>query len=227
MALRMDTREHERLRMVEEQLCGRDITDPRVLSAMRRVPRHLFVPEALREDAYLDMPLPIGEGQTISQPYIVALTAQALALGETDKVLEIGTGSGYAAAVLAELAGEVISIERNRTLAARAREALRTLGYANVRVVEGDGTLGYAKEAPYQAISVTASGPRVPPSLLAQLARGGRLLIPVGVHEWAQELVLARRTEDDQIVQKNLGAVRFVPLIGAEGWSIPSVDEPN
>lgn len=217
----MDTREPERLQMVDEQLGRRDIVDQRVLAAMRRVPRHLFVPPQLSGDAYLDMPLPIGEGQTISQPYIVALTAQALALGPSDKVLEIGTGSGYAAAVLAELAGEVLSIERNSVLAARARERLHSLGYANVRVLEGDGTVGYAQEAPYQAISVTASGPRVPPSLVAQLAPGGRLLIPVGANDWVQELVLVRKLADEQVLRESLGSVRFVPLIGKEGWAEP------
>jgi len=209
-------------RMVEEQLRRRDIHDAAVLDAMRRVPRHKFVPVSLESDAYLDMPLPIDEGQTISQPYIVALTAQALGLKPTDCVLEIGTGSGYAAAVLAELTKEVVTVERNPLLASQAEARLRALGYTNVTVIVGDGTLGFPDRAPYNGIAVTASGPRVPPSLAGQLAPGGRMVIPVGENAWAQELLLITRVVnaagETEWREQNLGPVRFVPLIGKEGW---------
>lgn len=216
----MDPMEQARRRMVEEQLARRDIQDGRVLDAMRRVPRHLFVPARLEHEAYLDRPLPIAEGQTISQPYIVALTAQALRIGPDARVLEIGAGSGYAAAVLAELAREVVTVERHPTLAAEAAARLASLRYGNVQVVTGDGTRGYPERAPYDAIAVTASGPRVPQALLAQLAPGGRLIIPVGPDEHQQQLVLLTRGEAEGVFsQEDLGAVRFVPLVGEEGWA--------
>lgn len=205
--------------MVEEQLVARDVRDIRVLDAMRRVPRHRFVPATLEHEAYTDQPLPIGQGQTISQPYIVALMAEVLRIKPTARVLEIGTGSGYAAAVLATLARDVISIERHAALADRSRTKLAELGLRNVRVHIADGTLGWPREAPYDAISVTASGPRVPQELLDQLAVGGRLVIPVGDELWSQNLLLIERTGPDKFAQTNVCPVRFVPLVGARGWN--------
>lgn len=207
-----------RHRMVENQLRARDITDERVLEAMGTVPRELFVPAHMRAEAYMDGPLPIGEGQTISQPYIVADMAQALALEPGDRVLEIGTGSGYGAAVLACLAREVVTIERHESLANRAREALAAAGIDNVTVITGDGTLGYPDGAPYDAIVATAGGPRVPESLKSQLAIGGRLVIPVGRSRTFQELVRVRRITADEFEEDRLAPVRFVPLVGKEGW---------
>ena len=206
--------------MVEHQLARRGIQDVRVLEAMRRVPRHAFVPPELEHEAYLDRPLPIDEGQTISQPYIVALTAQALRIGPDARVLEIGAGSGYAAAVLGELAREVVTVERHPPLAAAAAARLASLRYGNIRVVTGDGTLGFPERAPYDAIAVTASGPHVPQTLLGQLAPGGRLVIPVGPDENQQRLVLITRGQADGVfTQQDLGAVRFVLLVGEEGWT--------
>jgi len=219
----MDVREGQRRRMVEEQLAGRDITDPRVLSAMSRVPRHLFVPEATAGEAYLDTPLPIGCGQTISQPYIVALTAQALDIDPAARILEIGTGSGYAAAVLSLLGREVFTVERHEELAALARDKLHTLGYKNVFTLVEDGTLGFPKGAPYDAIAVTASGPSIPLALVSQLAAGGRMVIPIGPDDRNQRLVVATRAREGGLQVEDLGAVRFVPLIGKEGW--PAVIE--
>ncbi|MDI3290201.1 protein-L-isoaspartate(D-aspartate) O-methyltransferase [Polyangium sp. 15x6] len=216
----MDPMEQARHRMVDEQLARRDIQDARVLDAMRRVPRHAFVPAGREHEAYLDRPLPIAEGQTISQPYIVALTAQALRIGPDARLLEIGAGSGYAAAVLAEIAREVVTVERHPLLAAEAAARLASLRYGNIRVVTGDGTRGYPERAPYEAIAVTASGPRVPKALLDQLAPGGRMVIPVGPDEHQQELVLVTRgPEDGRFSEKRLGAVRFVPLVGEDGWA--------
>jgi protein-L-isoaspartate(D-aspartate) O-methyltransferase len=212
--------EHARERMVERQLAARGIRDTRVLDAMQRVPRHAFVPPELAHEAYLDSPLPIGEGQTISQPYIVALTAESLRLKPEDRVLEIGTGSGYAAAILASLAREVHSVERHETLAREAARRLAELGLANVQVHEGDGTLGLPRLAPFDAIAVTASGPRVPPALVEQLAPGGRLVIPTGPDDADQRLVLVTRTEDGAVHEHEICRVRFVPLVGAQGWSI-------
>jgi protein-L-isoaspartate(D-aspartate) O-methyltransferase len=169
--------------------------------------------------AYRDGPLPIGEGQTISQPYIVAVMTQALGLARTDRVLEIGTGSGYAAAVLAEIAAEVYTVERLAPLAARARQRLAELGYANVRVLTGDGTLGWREHAPYEAIVATAGGPRPPQALLDQLAVGGRLVIPVGPDPYEQRLVRVVRVAPDDYRREELESVAFVPLIGAQGWS--------
>lgn len=205
--------------MVDEQLVARDVRDIRVLEAMRKVPRHRFVPATLEHEAYTDQPLPIGQGQTISQPYIVALMAEVLRIGPTARVLEIGTGSGYSAAVLAALARNVISVERHAALAERSRTTLAELGIRNVRVHIADGTLGWPREAPYDAISVTASGPRVPQELLDQLAVGGRLVIPVGDELWSQNLLLIERTGPNEFAQTNVCPVRFVPLVGARGWN--------
>ncbi|HEX4962442.1 MAG TPA: protein-L-isoaspartate(D-aspartate) O-methyltransferase [Thermoanaerobaculia bacterium] len=207
-----------RSRMVDRQIAGRGVRDPRVLEAMRSVPREAFVAESLAELAYDDSPLPIAEEQTISQPYVVALTAEALEIQQGDKVLEIGAGSGYAAAVLSRLGGEVYAVERHESLAREARERLARLGYTNVHVRHGDGTLGWAEHAPYDAIGVAAGGPEIPQALLDQLAEGGRLVIPVGPNPRSQELVRVRRRREGGDVRENLGAVRFVPLIGAQGW---------
>jgi len=206
-----DPHEKARSLMVERQLAGRDITDPRVLDAMRRVPRHLFVPERVRDQAYEDHPLPIGHGQTISQPYIVAYMSQVLELRPDDLVLEIGTGSGYQAAVLGELAGEVHSVEIVEPLAAEAREVLRSLGYGNVHVHTGDGFAGWPDRAPYDRIMLTAAPAEVPMPLLEQMAVGGLLVAPVG--ERLQELVLFRR-HDQGWERKPLLGVRFVPMTG-------------
>jgi protein-L-isoaspartate(D-aspartate) O-methyltransferase len=201
----------EREGMVAAQLAERDIHDPRVLAALRRVPRHRFVPAELAAQAYEDRPLPIGQEQTISQPYIVAFMSQAVALRGDERVLEVGTGSGYQAAVLAELAREVFTIELLAPLAARARETLEALGYAQVHVRAGDGYQGWPEAAPFDAIVVTAAPEHVPAPLLAQLAPGGRLIVPVGGAE--QELVLVRRTADG-FAEERLLPVRFVPLLG-------------
>ena len=211
-------RADERARMVERQLAARDIADRRVLDAMRSVPRELFVPEAFRHDAYADRPLPIEAGQTISQPYIVALMIEAAALAPDDRALEVGAGSGYATAVMSRLAREVVGIERHRVLAERAAERLQRLGYANAEVRCADGSAGCPERAPFDAILVAASGPRVPAALLAQLAPGGRLVMPVGGEHFAQRLVKVTRRDDDTFEEEDLGGVAFVPLIGAEGW---------
>ena len=203
--------------MVEEQLAKRDISDSRVLAAFGAVPREAFVAESLSSSAYSDAPLPIGEGQTISQPYIVALTLQALGLRGSERVLEVGTGSGYAAAILSHLAAEVHSIERIESLAAGATERLARLGYANVRVHCADGTLGWPEWAPYDAIAVAASGPEVPAALLTQLAPNGRLVIPVGRDPSVQTLLRVRRA-GNTFQREELTPVRFVPLVGAQGW---------
>ena len=200
--------------MVDLQLAGRDIVDERVLEAMRRVPRHEFVPDDVAADAYADHPLPIGHRVTISQPYIVALMTQELAVTPTDRVLEIGTGSGYGAAVLAELADHVVTVETIEPLADQARARLAVRYGDRVEVVTGDGTLGHEPAAPYDAISVTAAAPEVPPPLLDQLAIGGRLVMPVG--QGVEDLVLIHRTHDGfdrRVVLK----VTFVPLVGEHG----------
>jgi protein-L-isoaspartate(D-aspartate) O-methyltransferase len=201
-----------RRRMVERQLAARDITDPRVLGAMAAVPRHLFVEAALRSRAYDDHPLPIGEGQTISQPYVVALMTQLLGLEESSRVLEVGTGSGYQAAVLAELAGEVYTIEILPGLAAAAGGRLRTLGYTTVRVRTGDGYRGWPEAAPFQAIMVTAGASRIPPPLVEQLAEGGTIVIPVDSAPGVQELVVGRK-QNGRLLTRTVAPVRFVPLI--------------
>jgi len=209
-----------RREMVERQIAARGVRDPRVLDAMRVVPRESFVPERFADLAYEDAPLPIALEQTISQPYIVAVMAEALELTTEDRVLEIGAGSGYAAAVLSRLAAEVYTVERHPTLADSAHRLLTELGYGNVHVLEGDGTLGWPEHAPYDGIVAAAGGPEVPPSLLAQLAVGGRLVMPIGPTPLEQTLVRLRRTGPgtDDLRRETLGAVRFVPLIGAEGW---------
>jgi protein-L-isoaspartate(D-aspartate) O-methyltransferase len=209
----------DRERMVATQIEARGITDPLVLAAMRAVPRERFVPATLARFAYEDRPLPIGEGQTISQPYIVAVMAQAAGLKPGARVLEIGTGSGYGAAVLSRIAAEVYTVERVRSLVEEARDRLAGFGYANVHVLEGDGTLGWAEHAPYDAIVVTAGGPRVPEALLSQLAAGGRLIMPVGSGARHQRLVRVTRTEASEYRYEDLEEVAFVPLIGAEGWT--------
>jgi protein-L-isoaspartate(D-aspartate) O-methyltransferase len=200
--------------MVERHLAGRGIKDPAVLSAFRRVPRERFVPPEHQEDAYGDFPLPIGFEQTISQPYIVALMIEALSLTKSDKVLEIGTGSGYQTALLAEIASFVYSVERIPELAQRAREILKELSYNNVTVKVADGTRGLPEHQPYDAVIVSAAAGKVPASLLKQLVPNGRMVIPVG-SLWEQELILYRNTKSG-IVSQNLGGVRFVPLIGRE-----------
>jgi len=204
--------------MIREHLLGRGVHDPAVLAAMREVPREAFVDEGMRELAYEDHPLPIAEGQTISQPYIVAYMTEALELSGTDRVLEIGTGSGYAAAVLSRIVATVHTVERLADLANSARRRLEMLGYTNIVVHDGDGTLGWPEHAPYDAIVVTAAAPQVPKSLLAQLAIGGRLVIPVGPHLDLQTLVRVRRTGEHDYRNEELCGVRFVPLIGAAGW---------
>jgi len=209
----------DRERMVATQIEARGITDPLVLAAMRAVPREQFVPAALARFAYEDRPLPIGEGQTISQPYIVAVMTQAAGLKPGARALEIGTGSGYGAAVLSRIAAEVYTVERVGLLAEEARDRLARLGYRTVHVLEGDGTLGWAEHAPYDAIVVTAAGPRVPGALLSQLAAGGRLIMPVGSGSHHQRLVRVTRTETQEYRYEDLEEVAFVPLIGAEGWT--------
>ena len=204
-------REGDRMRMVEQQLLARDITDPRVVRAMRRVPRERFVPPDQRQLAYEDRPLPIGHRQTISQPYIVAYMTQALRLTPDAKVLEVGTGSGYQAAVLAELAAAVYSIEIITQLAERARDTLAELGYANVQVRQGDGYAGWPEQAPFDAIMVTAAPDHVPQPLVDQLAVGGRLIIPVGQNR--QTLTILTRTEDG-VEQDTTLPVLFVPMTG-------------
>jgi len=211
-----ETTRQSRLRMVENQLASRDIVDERVLDAMRRVPRQLFVPGEYRQQAYLDGPLPIGRGQTISQPYIVALMSQLLKLKGDENVLEVGTGSGYQAAVLGILASEVHTIERHPQLAQQAEKVLKEIGINNVRVHTGDGSLGLAKHAPFDGILVTAAAPRVPQKLLDQLVDEGRLVIPVG-ERYGQYLELWRRMENE-FTFENITPVAFVPLIGKEGW---------
>jgi protein-L-isoaspartate(D-aspartate) O-methyltransferase len=211
-----DIYEEERARMVESQLAARRIVDERVLGAMRIVPRHAFVPDAFRQHAYEDHPLEIGRGQTISQPYMVALMTQLLALQPSDRVLEIGTGSGYQTAVLATIVRRVITIERIPALAERAAAVLRALEYANVDVEVGDGSRGWIKDAPYDAIIVTAAAPSVPQSLREQLADGGRLVCPIGPRD-LQYLVRIVRTGDSFREDESVKCV-FVPLIGEEGW---------
>ncbi len=199
--------------MVEQQLRRRGIDDPELTEAMSRVPREKFLPPALAEFAYEDSPLPIAAEQTISQPYIVALMTQAAELDRDDRVLEIGTGSGYAAAVLSEVAAEVFTVERHRRLADAARDRLEALGYRNVQVRCGDGTRGWPEEAPFDAIVVTAGGPEIPAALREQLAVGGRLVMPVGGFERQQRLKLLRREDRDTYREADLGPVRFVPLV--------------
>jgi protein-L-isoaspartate(D-aspartate) O-methyltransferase len=204
--------------MVDVQLAERGISDALVLAAFRSVPRERFVPPQLAQLAYRDAPLPIGEGQTISQPYIVALTLQALRLDGRERVLDVGTGSGYSAAILSRIAKEVFTVERHEALAATARERLAKLGLRNVHVLHGDGTLGWPEHAPFDAIAVAAGSPEVPRALLEQLTIGGRLVIPVGPDQSTQMLVRVTKEARDVYRQEALAEVRFVPLIGAQGW---------
>ena len=207
---------HLREKMVSTQIEARGIHDQSVLEAMRKVARHLFVGEALQDQAYGDFPLPIGEGQTISQPYIVAEMTQALELTKDDRVLEIGTGSGYQTAILAELAFRVYTIERVRELYINARKLLDQQGYHNVVAKCSDGTLGWRDERPFEAIIVTAGAPEVPDKLVEQLTIGGRMVIPVG-NRFSQTLLKIRRDEDG-VHKTDLGGCRFVKLIGEHGW---------
>lgn len=200
-----------RRRMVDVQLRSRGITDERVLEVMARVPRHEFAPERYRDQAYEDHPLPIGEGQTISQPYIVAIMLEALCLKPGDRVLEVGTGSGYVTALLAELTGEVISLERHPVLADQARVLLERLGYRNVWVITADGSRGFAEGAPYDAIIVSAAAPQVPRELVEQLAENGRLIIPVGWDDAQQLQLIEKREGQPRTSLREL--CRFVPLV--------------
>jgi len=204
--------------MVARQLEARGIRDARVIAAMKRIPRHAFVATAMRREAYEDSPLPIEEGQTISQPYIVALMLEAARLGAGDRMLEVGAGSGYASAVAAQLVAHVDAVERHARLVELARERLARLGIANVDVHVGDGSTGWRSGAPYDAIVVAAAGPRVPAALREQLAVGGRLVIPVASGYGAQRLVLVERRGDAEWHEDDLGGVMFVPLVGAQGW---------
>ena len=215
----MDRYKKQRARMVEGQIKVRGVTDTRVLKAMETVPRHLFVDEGLIDQAYNDNPLPIGERQTISQPYIVALMTQALELKGKERVLEIGTGSGYQAAILAQLADRVFSIERIATLASRARKILDQLNCYNVAIRVGDGSYGWKEEAPFDAIITTAAAPAVPRYLIEQLIVGGRLIVPVGGRDVQTLYKLTRLSENTNDIKKeDLGGCRFVSLIGESGW---------
>ena len=205
--------------MVERQIAGRDLRNVPLLAAMREVPREAFVPEAMRDFAYEDRPLPIEAGQTISQPYIVALMIEAAGVAPGSRVLEIGAGSGYATALLSRLAGEVIGIERHGVLADLAAARMAALGYANVRIVTGDGSAGWPDGAPYDAILASASGRHVPDVLKRQLKVGGALVMPLGAPGEPQILVRVRRQGEEAWEQEALGAVRFVPLVGVEGWA--------
>ena len=208
----------QRERMVDTQIAARGLRDPWVLHAMRTVPREAFVPASLENSAYDDAPLPIGQDQTISQPYVVAVMTEAVQPKPGNRALEIGTGSGYAAAVLGTIVSQVYTVERLGRLAVTAERRLAHLGYRNVHVLHADGTLGWAEHAPYEAVIVTAGGPRVPPSLLDQLAIGGRLIMPVGSTHLFQHLVRVIRKGLDDYAYEDLEGVAFVPLIGEQGW---------
>ncbi len=211
-----DTYATDRFQMVQYQLVSRGIQDERVLKAMSEVPRHLFVPELYRHAAYEDCPLPIGEGQTISQPYMVAIMTQCLGLKGKEKVLEIGTGSGYQAAILSRLASYVYTIERHEGLALRAKKILKQMGYDNIEVIVGDGSLGLPEKAPFHGIIVTACAPHVPERLLNQLETGGRLVIPMG-NPYNQILQQVIKTKSE-MKSRDILECAFVPLIGEEGW---------
>ena len=209
----------ERERMIERTIARRGLDDPRLLAAFRAVPREAFVSAEQAPFAYADAPLPIESGQTISQPYIVALTIDAAGIGPGDTVLEIGAGSGYAAAVIGQIAGDVVAIERHHELVELARERMRRLGYANVRVVEGDGTLGCPAEAPFDAIVAAASGSHVPSVLIDQLTPGGRIVMPLGEPHSVQSLIKLTKLADGTLEREDLCAVRFVPLIGEHAFA--------
>ena len=211
-----DSRKEERLRMVRDQVEARGVEDKRVLDAMREIPRHLFIPDEFGAAAYHDRPLPIGSGQTISQPYIVGLMTSLLELKQNDKVLEIGAGSGYQAAILSKLARNVITVERLPEIALKAKDVIQRLGIFNVNVVMGDGTLGYTPDAPYDGIIITAASPDIPPPLIDQLADTGRLVAPVGSRD-LQQLVRIRK-QGGRISRETFGGVVFVPLLGCHGW---------
>ena len=216
-----------RERLVREQVAARGVEDLLVLTAMGRVRRELFVPKSLRDDAYKDRPLPIGADQTISQPYIVAFMIEALGLKGGEKVLEIGAGSGYAAAVLAEIAGDVFTIERIGRLAKIAAANLKASGHSRVHVRHADGTEGWGAEAPFDAILVSAGAPDVPKSLMSQLAVGGHLVVPVGSAQRAQKLLRITRAGEDKYEREYLADVRFVPLVGKEGWKAADTVDPQ
>ncbi len=209
--------EEMRRKMVERQIVARGIRDGRVIRAMLKVPRHFFVPEHYRNEAYNDYPLPIGHGQTISQPYMVAVMTEALELNSDHKVLEIGTGSGYQTAILAEIAREVYSVERVKELAERAETTLKSLGYKNVHIKVGDGTLGWEEHAPYDRIIVTAAAPDIPRPLIDQLNPYGIIVIPLGGH-YLQTLVKARKLPDGTVFREEMFSCAFVPLIGKHGF---------
>lgn len=214
-----DRYEKQRMKMVDLQVRRRGVSDQRVLRAMEKIPRHLFVQDGLSDQAYNDNPLPIEGSQTISQPYIVGLMSEALELTGKDRVLEIGTGSGYQTAILAELAGRVFSVERIAVLAAGARRVIDILGYYNVAIRVGDGTLGWREESPFHAIIVTAGAPKIPRQLIEQLTVGGRLVIPVGSRSSQTLLRVTRQSDDPEDIKKEeLCGCRFVDLIGDEGW---------
>jgi protein-L-isoaspartate(D-aspartate) O-methyltransferase len=204
--------------MVERQLKRRGITDQNILNAFLAVPRESFISKEYSHLAYGDHPLPIEAGQTISQPYIVALMIEAAGIEPGDKVLEVGAGSGYAAAVIGQIAREVVAIERQPELVEVARERMKRLGYSNVEILEGDGTRGCPAKAPFDAILVAASGTHVPKALVEQLAIGGSLVMPLGGQGWGQQLVKVTKRPGGALEHQNLGGVRFVPLIGEEGW---------
>lgn len=204
--------------MVEQQLVGRGIKDQRLLGVFAKIPRHFFVDEAQAAQAYLDTPLPIGYGQTISQPYIVALMIEALDLNLTDRVLEIGFGSGYQTAILASLVKEVMAVERIEALYHKGEENLSRLGFDNINLKLDDGTLGWTEAAPFNAIIVAAGGPKVPQPLMEQLAPGGRMIVPVGPTDKAQKLTLLKKETDGSVFRSALGDCRFVALVGRHGW---------
>jgi len=208
--------EKERSRMVDEQIVGRGVKDERVLAVMRKIPRHEFLPEGIRGMAYNDSALPLGEGQTMSQPYMVAIMTEFLGLKGTERVLEIGTGSGYQAAVLAELCQKVYTVERIKTIADKARATLDRLGYKSVAIKIYDGTYGWKEMAPYDAIIVTAGSPDIPAPLVEQLKEGGRMVIPVG-DRYGQQLITVVKTAEGITTERSVPCV-FVPLIGNHGW---------
>ena len=208
-----------RERMVDRQIAARGLDDPALLAAFRAVPREDFVSGDYADYAYQDSPLPIESGQTISQPYIVALTIYAAGIQAGGKILEVGGGSGYAAAVMGQIADEVIAVERHRELVELAQLRMRRLGYSNVRIVEGDGTLGWPEEAPFDAIVAAASGSHVPQSWIDQLKPGGRIVMPIGGPHQVQTLVKITKNDDGSLGHEDLGGVRFVPLIGADGFA--------